>query len=226
MMCDVFKTAITALVSIVVLFIFCRLAGQREIGQLSLFDYINSITIGSAAADLAMNFEQWWKPLTATVVYGIVTLIINYLNCKSPLVKKLINGKPIVLIENNTIYKSNFLKAKLNINEFIAQARISGYFDITDLKAALLETNGKISFLPFEEKRSLCRSDMNIRSKPNPESINIILDGQIQYTKLEQMRKSEKWLLTQLSNQGIGDYHSVFLATYNPKSGLTIFKNS
>ena len=80
---EVGKIAITSLVSIVVLFGLCKLVGQRQIGQMSLFDYVTSITIGSIAAELATDLEAWWQPLTATVVYGIAALCIDWFTCKS-----------------------------------------------------------------------------------------------------------------------------------------------
>ena len=52
-----------------VLFILTRLGGKRQIAQMNLFDYVNSITIGSIAAEMATNLEQWYRPLTAMIVY-------------------------------------------------------------------------------------------------------------------------------------------------------------
>ena len=56
---DIFKVIGTSLLSLAVLFLLCRLNGQRQISQMSLFDYINSITIGSIAAELATDLENW-----------------------------------------------------------------------------------------------------------------------------------------------------------------------
>ena len=74
---DVFKVIGTSLLSLVVLFFLCRLNGQRQISQMSLFDYINSITIGSIAAELATDLENWQRTLTAMVVYGAAIALIG-----------------------------------------------------------------------------------------------------------------------------------------------------
>ena len=61
--------------SIVVLFILTKIMGQREMSQLSIFDYIISITIGSIAAEMATSLEDnFVEPLVAMIVYAVVTL--------------------------------------------------------------------------------------------------------------------------------------------------------
>ena len=79
---DIFKVIGTSLLSLAVLFLLCRLNGQRQISQMSLFYYINSITIGSIAAELATDLENWQRTLTAMAVYGAAIALIGYLTCK------------------------------------------------------------------------------------------------------------------------------------------------
>ena len=67
---DVLKLFCTAVGSFVVLFILMRINGKRQISQLSAFDYINGITVGSIAAEMATELEEFWKPLLAMVLYA------------------------------------------------------------------------------------------------------------------------------------------------------------
>ena len=80
-MLELFKVAGTSLLSLLVLFLLCRLSGQRQISQLSMFDYINSITIGSIAAELATDLDRWPHALTAMLIYGLCTALIAHLSC-------------------------------------------------------------------------------------------------------------------------------------------------
>lgn len=144
----------TSLFSIIVLFLLAKLMGNRQVSQMSMFDYVNGITIGSIAAEFATSLEDdYWMPLTAMVVYGVTAALISYITCKSMAARKFINGKPVVLYENGKLYEKNLAAAKLDINEFLTQCRTAGYFDLADLQTAILETNGQVSFLPLAAQR-------------------------------------------------------------------------
>ena len=159
---DIFKVIGTSLLSLAVLFLLCRLNGQRQISQMSLFDYINSITIGSIAAELATDLENWQRTLTAMAVYGAAIALIGYLTCKSLGLRKLLNGTPLLLFENGNLYKANLLRAKLDVNEFLTQCRVVGYHDLSQLAAVVLETNGQLSFLPKAEQRPATPQDLGL----------------------------------------------------------------
>ena len=86
-MADVFveigQVVITSLVSLMGMFLLTRWGGKRQISQMSPFDYLNAVTTGSIAAELATNLEQWYRPVTAMVVYGLVTWVVHFTACRS-----------------------------------------------------------------------------------------------------------------------------------------------
>ena len=85
---DYIKVIYSSIISIAVLFFLAKLIGNRQISQLSLFDYINGITIGSIAAEMATSLEKHWTlPLLAMVIYGLATAFISYICCKSQKVR-------------------------------------------------------------------------------------------------------------------------------------------
>ena len=134
--------------SITVLFILTKIVGQREMSGLSIFDFTIAITIGSIAAEMSTSLENnFLQPLTAMIIYTVVTLIISYINMKSVKLRPIFSGKTLILYDNGTLFKENFKKAKIDLNEFLSQCRTNGYFNLSDIKTALLEENGKISFL-------------------------------------------------------------------------------
>lgn len=69
---DFLKTTLTALISVVSLFIITKCMGHKQVAQLDFFDYISGITIGSIAAELATDLESPWKSLTALGIYGLL----------------------------------------------------------------------------------------------------------------------------------------------------------
>lgn len=76
------KLLLTALGSFVALFIVAKFIGHKQISQLYFFDCITGITIGSIAAEMATELEEPWKPLTAMVIYGVVTLLLRVITGK------------------------------------------------------------------------------------------------------------------------------------------------
>ena len=221
---DVIKIIVTSLVSILVLFIICRVLGQKQISQMSMFDYVNSITIGSNAAELATDLETWWQPLLAMVIYGLVALLISVTACKSISLRKLFNGKPLVLFEEGKLYKANLMQAHLDINEFLTQCRVAGYFDLSQLEAAVLETNGQISFLPLSENRPTTPKDFDLKPPMESLAVNLILDGNILEENLKYSGKDRAWLQKQLHSQDIGQISDVFLATCDKEGNFTAFR--
>ena len=122
-------TALTALLSIAVMFLLTKMMGTKQVSQMTMFDYVTGITVGSIAAELATELEEPVKPLTAMVVYGLVAVLISIITCKSLKLRAWITGKPLVLLENGVIYRKNLKKSKLDLNEFLTYCRIGGWFD-------------------------------------------------------------------------------------------------
>lgn len=210
--------------SIIVLFKLTKIVGQREMSGLSIFDFMIAITIGSIAAEMATSLEDnFMQPLIAMIIYAVVTLIISYINMKSVKLRPIFSGKTLILYDNGTIFKENFKKAKIDLNEFLSQCRTNGYFNLSDIKTALLEENGKISFLTYSDKRPANASDFNI--KPNDEGVatSLIIDGKVMEQNLEELKLDKLWLNETLQKQGITKIENIFLATYNIDGNLSVY---
>ena len=158
-------TILTTLLSIGVLFLLTKLMGAKQVSQMTMFDYVVGITIGSAAAELATELETPTKPLTALIVYGIVAVCISLLTSKSLKARSVVTGKPLILLEDGVIYRENLKKAKLDLNEFLTYCRIGGWFDLNQLQTAVFEHNGTVSFLPKEADRPATPTDLNLNPK-------------------------------------------------------------
>lgn len=214
----------TSLGSIIVLFILTKIMGNREMSQLSMFDYINGITIGSIAAEMATSLENdFLKPLTAMVVYTMVIVLISLVNSKSIKMRRFINGETLILLDDGKLYRENFKKAKLDIGEFLTQCRKSGYFDISNLQTAILEPNGRISFLPLSTQRPVTPNDLKLTPPKEKPLVNIIIDGKILPDNLKFIGKDEKWVEKQLNVQGVSKVSDVFLGICDNKNNLIIY---
>ena len=192
--------------------------------QLSIFDYFITITIGSIAAEMSTSLENnFMQPVVAMIVYALITLIVSYLNTKFVKLRPILSGKTLILYDNGTLFKENFRKAKIDINEFLVQCRTSGFFNLSDIKTSLLEENGKISFLPYSDKRPANPSDLNIKPKEEGIITNLILDGKIMEENLKELKLDKIWLMEMLQKQGIVKTDNIFLATYNTDGNLSAY---
>ena len=188
---DIGRTVLFSLTSIVALFFLTKMIGNRQVSQLSLFDYINGITIGSIAAELATELEEPLRPLTALIVYGVTAFVISILTNKFLKVRSIVTGKPLVLLENGVIYRENLKKARLDLNEFLTYCRIGGWFDLNQLQSAVLEHNGVVSFLPKEADRPATPADLNLNPKQSQVQMPFVMDGRLLEENIRQAGKED-----------------------------------
>lgn len=214
--------------SFLAILILTKLMGYREMSQLSMFDYINSITIGSIAAEMATSLEEnFMEPLVALIVYSLATIFFALLTSKSIKMRRCIEGRPLILMSNGELYRDNLKKAKIDIGEFLTQCRVNGYFDVSKLETVVLEGNGKMSFLLKVSDRPVTPSDMDLSPEQDYLVANVILDGVILEKNLHHTGNDEKWLRNQIKGQGADRIEDILLATCDSNNQITVFmKNS
>lgn len=195
---------ILPLISLIVLFFLTKLMGYRQVTELSLYDYIIGITIGSIASELIMcNFDEILKPLLGMIVYAVFTWGVSVLTRKSMKLRYFVEGKPLVLFENEKIYGKALEKAKIDLNELLMNCRMNGYFDLNELDKIILETNGKFSFYPKTLSRPLKLGDLNHQVQKENIPLVIIIQGKIIQENLHEINRNEKWLEHLLKVHGL-----------------------
>lgn len=221
---EILKLVLTSFLSIAVLFVIAKIMGHKQISQLDFFDYITGITVGSIAAELATELEKPWKPLIATVIYGVVAISLSVLTSKMPRIRKFVNGTPTIIMNGGKLYRKNFKKAKLDLSEFLLMCRQEGYFNLKDIQTAIFEYNGRLTVLPVSTKRPANPLDMNIIPEIETVSTEVIMDGRIIDGNLKRLGLDISWLKNQLKQQGIASEKQVFLAQCDNNNQLTVFK--
>ena len=216
-------TALSSLLSIAVLFLLAKLMGTKQVSQMTMFDYVVGITIGSIAAELATELEEPLRPLTALIVYGVTAFVISILTNKFLKVRSIVTGKPLVLLENGVIYRENLKKARLDLNEFLTYCRIGGWFDLNQLQSAVLEHNGVVSFLPKEAGRPATPADLNLNPKQSQVQMPFVMDGRLLEENIRQAGKEDAWVRRTLLQQGYRDEEDVLLAVWDGGEKLTVF---
>ena len=145
---DLVQVAVTSLVSLAAMFLLTKLMGNKQVSQMNLFDYVIGITVGSIAAEMATELDTPENSLVAMVVYAVAAVCISLWTNKSLGARRIITGKPLILMDGGVIYRENLKKAKMDLGDFLMYCRIGGYFDLGQIQTALLEHNGTVTFLP------------------------------------------------------------------------------
>lgn len=220
---DFLNVILTALLSVLALFVIAKIMGHKQVAQLDFFDYITGITIGSIAAELATELETPWKPLIAMIVYGFVAFLLSIMTNKFPRLRKYVNGTPTIILHDGKLYRDNMKKAKLDLSEFMVMCRQAGYFNLNNIQTAVFEYNGKLSILPVCDQRPVTPADMSM--KPEKEHIytEVIMDGRILEDNLERANLDMDWLLSQVKAKGFKSPKEVYLGLCDDKKNLSLF---
>ena len=220
---DAFQVVIRCIIAMTTLFFMTKLLGKKQVSELSLFDYVVGISIGNFASEMAINLEaEFFNAMLAIVVFGVLAYIISILTLKSLKLRKFFIGSPTILLEHGNLIYKNMKKSMIDVNDILSQAREMGYFDISEVEFAILEANGKISFLPKGEYKNINIKDMNLKIEKQGLCANVIMDGNIMNDNLNNIGKDEEWLLHELDVKG-KNVSDILLATVDINDKIVIF---
>ena len=209
----------------IIIFFLTKLLGKKQISQLSFFDYIVGITIGSTVADIALDIEKnFIGGIVSLSIFVMIDYFISMITMKNITARRFLIGVPTILVENGKIIESGLKKCKLDVNELLAEARIQGYFDLDEIDYALMEINGAISFLPKENEKPVSKKDMNVKLDKGGLTVNGIIDGVYMENNMKAIGKDKEWLDHELKVQGYKDYDDILLATIDTNYKINVYK--
>lgn len=196
-----------------ILLISLRLMGKAELSQMQPFEFVIILMLAEHAA---LPMEDLGIPLIngfiAIFTLLIIQITVSYISLKSNLARKIICGKPSILINKGKIDEKEMRRLRININDLIEQLRIKDYPSLGDVEYAILETNGEISIIPKHNKKVITREDMKCKSSSEEIPLSLIIDGTIIYRNLTIANFTEDWLIKQLKKRNISKPKYVFYA--------------
>jgi len=206
------QIVLRTLLTILILMICTRLIGKKQITQLSYFEYITGITLGSLAAYASLESGMHWAiPLLSIFTWVIVLLGAEYLTLKSKVARDLIEGKGTVFIKDGKILEDNLKKERYSTDELLSQLRQNNVFRMADVEFAVLESTGQLSVKLKEENEPLTPAKLGIKVPNVPEPQTVIMDGKVMDEPLATIGFSRAWLHTELEKIGVA-VENVFLA--------------
>lgn len=220
---DALSLLVTATASYFVLFLLTKLVGNKQISQMTMFDYISGISIGSIAAEMASELESPLRPLLAMTVYGLLTWAVALWTNKSLAARRVFTGKPLILLQNDTILRKNLKKAHLDLNEFLTLCRVGGWFDPGQLDTVVFEHNGNLSFLPKEPYRPSQPGDWSLSPQQGALLLPVVMDGQALEENLRRQGRDARWLEKKLRSRGYVGAEQVLLALCDGKELIRVY---
>ncbi len=180
-----------------IIFIY-RLMGKKELGKLSITDFVVTILMAECAIySITEKDVSVFTSIIPITCLALTQIIISFISLKSDKFRKFIDGTPSVIIKNGKLIFSTMSKLRYTLDDLIAGLREHGVKSVEEVNYAILENNGKLSIFPKELEY------------PMP----IILDGVIQYEVIEEMGKDIAWINKLLKQKGI-TLEEVFYAFY------------
>ncbi|SDW70135.1 Uncharacterized membrane protein YcaP, DUF421 family [Marininema mesophilum] len=222
---EVFYQTVLAFGTILVLTIFL---GKQQIAEMTFFEYVNGITFGSIAADMATDLDDHTTVhFFGLVLFVILTFLLSYISLKSRRASRWLLGDPVIVVSNGKILENNIRKNRFTISEIMQLLREKDVFDVSNVQLAVLESSGVISVLLKPEYQPVTEKDMGIKppKKPLQTPMELVVDGQIIYENLRHLGKDGKWLMKELHKKAsVGSLRNVFYAAMETNGELYVDK--
>ena len=174
-----------------------RIMGKKEVGQLSIVDLIVSILIAELVAVAIEGKNNILIAVIPISILVIVQILMSYISLKSIKFRYLIDGRPTIIIKNGKLNFTEMSKIRYSLDDLITQLRLQGIKSIEKIKYAILENNGSLSVFSDDS------------TYPMP----LILDGEVDYNVLREIKKDYKWLNKYLKQKNL-ELKDIFYCFY------------
>lgn len=201
------------IIYLIVLLVF-RLMGKRQLGQMQPFELVLTLIIADLAtipmAEVSVPVLHGIVPLLTLVVLHFILTIISR---NSTLFSKIISGKPVILINPKGIDYKAMKKLSLSTDDIFEALRGCGYFNISQVQYAIMETNGKISVMPKADFAPATNSDLKLEAQDSFIPIVLISEGKIIKENAALTDLNEQEILAIVKENGGGSIKGCLLLT-------------
>lgn len=178
-----------------VLIAIIRFLGKRQLGQMEPSEVVVTMVV----ADLAsISMQDAEVPISSSLVPIVAVLgmelLLSALSLRSVFFRKLLCGKPVILIENGKFLQDNMRKVRISLDELTGQLREKDVLSVSSVQFAILETGGNLSVFPFPEERPATAKEAGISTQSQSLPITVISDGYLIPDNLKKAGKDRRWL--------------------------------
>ncbi|MDF2037362.1 DUF421 domain-containing protein [Cytobacillus oceanisediminis] len=192
-----------------------RLMGKSTIIQMTPYDLVAIIIVGTVASEPLISTE-YWPTLAALAILVGLHILFSYLTLNQ-IGNRFFLGEPTMLIKNGEILEDNLEKSHLSMTQLLSILRSKGYPKIADVDYAILEPIGEVSIIPKVANTPVTVEHLNISIQDEGLPIAVIVDGRIQTRNLQLLGQTKDWLLEQLRQNNLNE-KEIMYAYVNEKS--------
>lgn len=178
-----------------ILILVIRLMGKRQIGEMEASEFVVTMLVANLAA---IPMQDGGIPLFSGLVPILtvlgVELVLSTLSLRSVRLRKLLCGKPVILIENGRILQENLRRTRVTLDELTGHLREKDVLDLRAVQYAILETNGNLSVFPYPAEKPASAKDAGIQARRQYLPLTIVSDGQLLKDNLAKAGKDEAWV--------------------------------
>lgn len=207
-----------------VLIVTVRLLGKRQIGEMEPSEFVVTMLLANLAT-IPME-EPDRSILHGLVPIGLVIaaeMLMAFLMFRSIRVRRLLCGKPVILIENGRILEKNLRQTHVNLDELTMHLREQEIFDLSEVKFAILETNGQLSTLLYAKDRPASARDAGIQASETELPVTLISDGNLMRENMQIAKRDEMWIKKELQKRNCA-LSKVLLMTVDCKGKVYFVK--
>lgn len=217
-------------IAFITLLVLARLIGRKEISQMTFFNFISAISIGTLGASLAIDSSiSITNGIIALVTWSAFTIIIGFIDIKSAKFRYTIEGQPKILIKKGQIMEEELRKERLDIDALNVLLRKKNVFAVSEVDYAILEIDGTLSVMKKEPVQPLTKSDIEFKKSTTnvyPIATSVISDGKLKKENLEKLNIDQQWLEQQLKLSGVDSISNVLYAEVQKDGTLFIDKRN
>ena len=187
-----------------------RIMGKRQIGEMEASEFVVTMLVANLAA---IPMQDGGIPLYSGLVPILtvlgVELVLSSLSLRSIRLRRILCGKPVILIENGRVLQENLRATRVTMDELMGHLREKDVMDIQTVQYAILETNGNLSVFPYPKEMPPSAKDLGLTPKERYLPVTIIEDGCLFRENLTRAGKDEAWV-----HQTLGEYRSGIAGTW------------
>ena len=208
----------------IVIILAISIMGKRQIGELQTSELVVTLLISDIAAIPMQNTEQsLLSGIVPILILIVCEIIISFLMLKRAGFRRIICGKPIVIISDGKINQSEMHRLRMSTEDLSEELRQQGIFNIEDVGFAIVETNGKLSVLKKPEKDIPTAEELGIKTNDKGLEVVVISDGEISKYSLKICGLNRDWLFDILKKENT-ELNDVFLMIANGQGEYKIIE--
>lgn len=215
---------IKLIIGLIALLVVIRLLGKKTLSEITPFDIVYLILLGSFLEEGIYDDKvSLLHILYSVALWGVLVFLIEVLAARVDWVRRLMKGETANLIENGRINQERLKQAHMEMEQLRILMREKGYFSLSEIEFATLETNGGLSILPKAKAEPVTPDMLNIHPEENAPTYMLIDEGKVEKKELAIAGKDKHWLLKEIQKEGYEKPEGIFYAEWSEKNGLLIY---